>query len=137
VTVVDAAAACRLGAGFVAENSGAASDAFDGALDQLREKYAKKAEREEQAKAEAARAAAAVEKEDELEDDDEWLDDPGVCCGLNRRCVYTRRPCACARALGRALRCSLYDHVLLGVCDTGALGVWAASGDCDGVACVR
>ena len=67
-----------LGAGFIAEQSGAASDAFDTALGQLRDKYAAKAQEDAKRSAEAARAARPAEEEHEDEDDAEWLDDPGA-----------------------------------------------------------
>ncbi len=92
-----------LGAGFVAEQSGAASEAFDTALDQLRDKYEKKAV-DDARRAEEARRSAAVgkagEEEEEEEDDSEWLDDPGVWLGgrwrlggrpvVGARCVLWR-----------------------------------------------
>ncbi len=70
-----------LGAGFVAEQSGAASEAFDTALDQLRDKYEKKAQDDARRAEETRRAASGKtgEEEEEDEDDSEWLDDPGVC----------------------------------------------------------
>ena len=50
-----------LGAGFIAEQSGAASDAFDTALGQLRDKYAAKAQ-EEAEKAKQAQLQAEIER---------------------------------------------------------------------------
>lgn len=62
----------------MAEQSGAASEAFDTALDQLRDKYEKKAQDDARRAEETRRAASGKtgEEEEEDEDDSEWLDDP-------------------------------------------------------------
>lgn len=73
-----------------------ASQALAGAVEELREKYAKKAEAER--KAAAAAPAPEPAPAPEAEEDAEWLDDPGAWCMFMRVSCILRWVLAAGRS---------------------------------------